>query len=431
MNLRPAFRSQRGNDQSGPGPQVRRRDIRSGVIRHAGHDRGIPLDLDLRSHPGQLIHIFEPALEDALRHDARAIRQSQNHRDLRLHIRRKSRIRQRLDMCVDQPLVRRHPDRVVRDLHLTSDLLQLRRQRLQMLRNDIVDCDIAAGRRRRKHIRPGLDLVRDDGIFRPVQLLHAADADHIRPRALDLRAHAVEEVRTVNHMRLLRRILDDRHALREARRHHDVDGRAHRHHIEINMAADQIVSRRDDHPVLNADIRAQCAESLDMLINRPEADVASLRQRHLRPAVLPEQRTDQIIGAADFADRLVHNRTVHDLGSIDPERVAVYTGNDGTDTLDGTENRADITHIRHILHQDGFICHNGRGENRQRRVLGTRDIHLSAQGIASLDRVKLHVGLVHFCCFVKIRTKDKLKSVGCQRTPAGSQCTRDPPAQFR
>ena len=249
-----------------------------------------------------------------------------------------------------------------------------------------------------------------------MQLFHAANTNHIRPGALDLRPHAVEEIRTVNNMRLLGGILDDRQSPRERCRHHDIDGRTHGHHIEVDMTSDEILRPRDDHAVFNADVRPQGAESLDMLIDRPEADVAPLRQRHLRPAVLPEQRADQIIGTADFADRLIHDRTVHDPGPIDPEGVAVYTGNDGADTLDGTENRADIAHIRHILHQDGFICHNGRGENRQRRVLGTRDIHLSAQGIASLDRVKLHVGLVHFCCFVKIRTKNKLKSMGCQRT---------------
>ncbi len=43
-----------------------------------------------------------------------------------------------------------------------------------------------------------------------MQSLHSDNPDHVRTGAADIGSHAVQEVGNVNHMRLLRRILDRR-----------------------------------------------------------------------------------------------------------------------------------------------------------------------------------------------------------------------------
>lgn len=68
-------------------------------------------------------------------------------------------------------------------------------------------------------------------------------------------------------MRLLRRIFNGRFARRHGSRHHDVNGRPHGYHVQINMVAPQFLRFRNDKPVLNPDIGAKRPESLDVLVN--------------------------------------------------------------------------------------------------------------------------------------------------------------------
>ena len=78
-----------------------------------------------------------------------------------------------------------------------------------MLRNHVFDRHIAVRRSGSKHKRAGFDLIRDDRIFRLMQSLYTTDPDHIRTCALDVRSHAVEEIRHVYDVRLTRTVLDN------------------------------------------------------------------------------------------------------------------------------------------------------------------------------------------------------------------------------
>ena len=84
-----------------------------------------------------------------------------------------------------------NPELIVKFLDLTAHFNELRADGLQVLGNYIFDHDIAPGNRRGKHKGSRLDLVRDDGIGRPVQLFYALDPDDIGSGALDIGAHAV------------------------------------------------------------------------------------------------------------------------------------------------------------------------------------------------------------------------------------------------
>ena len=63
-------------------------------------------------------------------------------------------------------------------------------------------------------------------------------------------------------MRLFRHILQNSLAFRQSRRHHNIDGGAHRHHIQIDMAAHQINGMGHHRALDDLHLRAQSPESL-------------------------------------------------------------------------------------------------------------------------------------------------------------------------
>ena len=77
------------------------------------------------------------------------------------------------------------------------------------------------------HKRACLNLIRNNGIFRAMQLLHAFDTDHICTCALDIGTHAVQKIGKINDMRFLCRILDNGLTFCHHSSHHDIDGSAY------------------------------------------------------------------------------------------------------------------------------------------------------------------------------------------------------------
>ena len=139
--------------------------------------------------------------------------------------------------------------------YLASNLNQLCRDRLKMLRNHILDRHITSGRRRRKHKGSRLDLIRNNRILRSMKATNTTDTDDIGSRALDICSHAVEEVCNIHNVRLLCRILKDCLTLCESRCHHDIDRCSDRNHIEIDRM-------RNHCPAINLNLCAQRTKSL-------------------------------------------------------------------------------------------------------------------------------------------------------------------------
>src|SRR2546423_45120 len=76
--------------------------VRSAGPRTAPHPhtrpRRAPADLDVRAHAPELGHVHEPVLEDHLLDHALPLREAREHHELRLHVRRKARMRLRHDI---------------------------------------------------------------------------------------------------------------------------------------------------------------------------------------------------------------------------------------------------------------------------------------------------------------------------------------------
>ena len=223
--------------------------------------------------------------------------------------------------------LRDYPNGVVELLYLASDLYQLRDRSFKMLRNHIHNCNIASCSRRREHKCSRFDLIRNNRILRSVQTLYAAYLDHIRSRASDVRSHAVQEVRHIYYMRLLRHILHNSQAFRHRSSHHHIDRRSYTDHIEVNVLAYQTVCLCNDLSMPDLHICSQSPEALKMLVDRPASDITSSRKRNLRMLILPKQCSQKIIRCPDLLNIIVFNIYTVDVLSINLDSVTIHSAN--------------------------------------------------------------------------------------------------------
>ena len=125
LHDRDPIRSQAGKHQRGAGPQIRAGYLRARKALHPVDNGRIALYFNIRAHARQLIHILEPVLENTFCDNAAASRQRQSHRNLRLHVCRKARVRKGLHICALQPLRADHAHRVVQFFDLAANLQKL------------------------------------------------------------------------------------------------------------------------------------------------------------------------------------------------------------------------------------------------------------------------------------------------------------------
>ena len=230
----------------------------------------------------------------------------------------------------------------------------------------------------------GLDPVGNDPVRGAGQRRHALDLDPRGTGAVDASSHRVEARGEIRHLGLARGILDDRRALSERCRHHEVLGARHGHHVEGDRRAAKPAGSGDDVAVLDRDLRTELGQALQVLIDGAHADRASAGQRDARRAVTGDER-------AEHEDRGTHGR--HELvrrlvlqHSRDADAGASVVAVDGrAQRLQQANHRADVLQIGEVG-KDERLGRQQRGrQRRQRRVLRRADLDGAPQRNAALD----------------------------------------------
>ena len=283
-----------------------------------------------------------------------------------------------------------HPNGIVKLNDLTANLCQLCGNGLQVLGNYIFNHNIPSGSRCRAHKGTGLNLIRDNGIFRTVKPFHATNTDGIRSCALNIGSHAVKEVRHIYDMRLLGCIFKDGLSLCHGRRHHDIDGGSHRNHIQINVACHQINGVSNHCPALDLHIRSQRPKSLYMLVNGTASDIAASRKRNLGALIFTQQSAYKVIRGADPTNVFIIHRYLSYISRIDLHCMTVDAAYAGTDLLNRLQHYVDIPHIRQIIDEHIFIRHNGRCQDTQCGILRTAYGHIAHQRVAAFYNIMFH-----------------------------------------
>ena len=121
-------------------------------------------------------------------------------------------------------------------------------------------------------------------------------------------------------MRFARRVHQDRIALGLHSRQHHVDGAADGDHVKVDDAAPQLAFEVH-HPAVLVDLRAQHAETLDVLVDGTRADIAAAGIAHFRLAAAPEQCAHQVIAGPHLLRILEGDGAGSDAARVDGHAV--------------------------------------------------------------------------------------------------------------
>ena len=220
-----------------------------------------------------------------------------------------------------------------------------------------------------------------------MKLRHAFDPDHIRSCTLDIGAHAVKHIGHINHMRLLRRILQDRIPLGKGRCQHNIDGRTDRNHVKINMTAAKMIRIHNYHAMVDLRSCTKTTEALQVLVNRTASDVTAAGQRDLRLFIFSEKRSQQIIGRADPLHVFIIDPDRPDSGSVNRNRMGIDPFYGRTNPGDCLQKHIDIPYIRKIIDHHFLVRHDRRSEDSQSRIFCAANYDIAHQRTAALNHI--------------------------------------------
>ena len=184
---------------------------------------------------------------------------------------------------------------IIKLLYLASNLLKLGCGSLKMLRDHVSYSHISASSCCREHKSSSLDLIRNNGIFGTVKLLHTFDTDHICTCTLNIGTHAIQEIGNVYNVRLSGCILNNRAAWCQGCCHHNVNRRSNGNHIKENMAAMKICCLCNNCAVKNIHLGTKGSESFQMLVDWTASNIASAWKRNFRSFIFAKHSTKKIV----------------------------------------------------------------------------------------------------------------------------------------
>ncbi len=220
------------------------------------------------------------------------------------------------------------------------------------------------------------------------------DVDDVRPGAVDLRAHLVENATEFLDLRLTRAVDERRAPAREGGRHHQVLGAGDGGDVEVDLAAAQAAPAAgplgQDVPALEAYRAAHRLEALEMLVDGPRADRASAGERHPRAAEARDERPEHENARAHLLHQLVGRlRTdARPRRHVDDGRRHGHVAAEKAQERCG---RLDVAERRHVPQPARAVGKECGAEDGQSRVLRAADPHRAAQRPAAPDENGVHV----------------------------------------
>src|SRR6266850_998789 len=254
---------------------------------------------------------------------------------------------------------------------------------------------VATGNRSRYEKRARLDPVRNHGMLRPPQFLHAANPQRRTSVPGNLRSHLPQHHNEVRHFRFPRRVFQHRLALRQRRRHQNIFRPGHRNLLKYDVRALQPPAfwrARLDVPVRSGDLRAHLLQRLQVQIHRPRPDRASPRQRHARHSHPRHQRPQrqnrrphrlhQLIRRL----RMVQTRRLDDVVTCRHLRHGNLCVHERQQLAHGDQ----VADLRDVVQRHRFRRQQGRRHHWQRRILRPADRHRPSQRLPALNQEFIH-----------------------------------------
>ncbi|MBP5728775.1 MAG: hypothetical protein J6Y48_17015, partial [Clostridia bacterium] len=201
----------------------------------------------------------------------------------------------------------------------------------------------------------------------------------------DLGAHTVQEVRKVNDVRFLGRVVDEGLALRFDRGQHDVDRRADGDHIKENVAAGQRAFRCQ-HAADFLRFRADGTEALQVLVHRPGADFTAAGGGNTRFAAASQQGAQQVIACTQTLGVVVGDLHAFGRPGIHMHAAPGFIINFCTKLCQDICQGVDIFNIGKIFDGAGLIAQQRSRNNCNGGIFAAADPDLTFQCVSAGDQ---------------------------------------------
>ena len=244
----------------------------------------------------------------------------------------------------------------------------------------------------------GFDAVGDDAVFGAVELGDALYADGGRARALDFRAHGIEQRGEVRDFRLTGAVLHDGLAIGKRGGHQQVFGAGDGNFVEDDFGAFEPIaidriSGGFDVAVLLRDLGAQALQTFDVEIDGARADCASAGQRDASAATARDQRSEDERRGSHGLDQFIRRfrsgeRACANGGPMLGASVAEF--NFGAHGGEELARGLDVAHLRNVFENHRFVGEQGRRHARERGVLRATDSDGAEQRVAAADYELIH-----------------------------------------
>ena len=221
---------------------------------------------------------------------------------------------------------------------------------------------------------------------RATELAAPVDVQEVRADPLDVRAHRLQELAQLLHVRLARGVHDRRSPLGERRGHERVLGTGHRGLVEEELGAREArraprtCRRRSISTIAPSPASAnRCVSTRRRPITSPPGGGTSARPK--RPSSGPASRIDaRIRSASRSSSAVVETSAAHTRTSFGPDPRDL-----GAEIVEQLEHRLDVADARHVRELDRLGGQQRRGEQRQRCVLVPLGANTPGDRPATLD----------------------------------------------
>ena len=172
--------------------------------------------------------MHEPRFKNSLGDDADAWRYGHQRHHLRLSVRGETGVGQRGDVHGFEPAIASNRDTGPMAFDSRPGIGQLVEHRVHLLGTRAAKSHGPIGRSGGNRISGRFDPIGNHFVFGPVEFFHACYGDRGAAHAGNLRAHCVQKIGEVHHLRLAGGAFDDSNTFREHSGHHHIGRPQHR-----------------------------------------------------------------------------------------------------------------------------------------------------------------------------------------------------------
>ena len=216
------------------------------------------------------------------------------------------------------------------------------------MRADAGHLHLAAGERARDQEGAGLDAIAQHRVLGRVHLFDAVDLHRRAAGALDVGAHADEELAEVDDLGLTRHVLEGRRAFGHDGRHEQVLGRPHAGIVEEHVDRLQPVGPDLHEAVVGAHGRAHLGESPQVDVDLARAEVAAARHGHAGLPEAGDQRAHDLDRRAHALHQLVRRHLRLHAAGVD-RHGAVGELHDRPEILQHLLHGADVLDVGDVV----------------------------------------------------------------------------------